>query len=77
MPYTARSYETSFPQQSPTTLPTLVVQGTIEVEAPRVEAGGQLYEVAGPGVPRPGEASQRHQLLGASGEETPVHTAVI
>lgn len=57
--------------------PTFVVKGAIKVIAAGVETGGQFYEVASPGVAGSGETGKSHQLLSASGEEVPVHAAVI
>lgn len=57
--------------------PTFIVKGAIKVIAACVEASGELYEVASPGVAGAGETREGHQLLGTSGEEVPVHAAVI
>lgn len=46
---------------------TFVVQRAIEVVAACVEASGQLYEVARPGVASSREAGEGHQLLATSG----------
>lgn len=56
---------------------TFVVKGAIKVVAAGVEAGGELYEVTRPRVAGSGETSEGHELLGPSGEEVPVHAAVI
>lgn len=57
--------------------PTFIIKGAIKVIAARVEASGELYEVASPGVASSGETGEGHQLLGMSGEEMSVHAAVI
>lgn len=57
--------------------PTFIVKWAIEIIAARVEASGELYEVASPGVPSSGETGEGHQLLGTSWEEVPVHAAVV
>lgn len=56
---------------------TFIVKWAIEVVAAGVEAGGELYEVAGPGVASSRETGEGHQLLSTSGEEVSVHAAVI
>lgn len=56
---------------------TFVVKRAIEVEAARVEAGGELDEVASPCVTSSGETGESHQLLRTSGKEVSVHAAVI
>lgn len=47
-------------------MPTFIVKWTVKVIAARVEARGQLYEVASPGVAGSGETGEGHQLLGTS-----------
>lgn len=56
---------------------TLVVERPVEVVAAGVEAGGELDQVPCPRVASPGEAGQGHELLGAGGQEPPVHAAVV
>lgn len=56
---------------------TLVVERPVEVVAAGVEAGGELDQVPCPRVAGPGEAGQGHELLGAGGQEPPVHAAVV
>lgn len=58
-------------------LKSFIIKGAIKVIAARVEASGELYEVASPGVASSGETGEGHQLLGMSGEEMSVHAAVI
>jgi len=57
--------------------PTFIVKGAIKVIAACVEASGELYEVASPGVASSGETGKSHQMLSTSGKEMSVHTAVI
>ena len=57
--------------------PTFIVKGAIKVIAAGVESGGELYEVASPGVAGSGETGEGDQLLGTSGEELSAHAAVI
>lgn len=56
---------------------TFVIKWTIKVIAARVEASGELYEVASPGVAGSWETGERHQLLSARRKEVSVHAAVI
>ena len=51
---------------------TFVVESSIEVVAPCIEAGGMLDEVPRPCVPGSGEARQSHEHLGFGGQEPPV-----
>lgn len=48
-------------------MPTFIVKRTIKVIAAGVEASGQLYEVARPGVAGSRETGEGHQLLSTSG----------
>lgn len=56
---------------------TFIVERAVEVVAAGVEAGGQLDQVASPGVSGSGEAGQRHQTLGSGGQEVAVHAALV
>lgn len=56
---------------------TFVIKGTVKVVAARIEAGGELYEVASPGVAGSWETGERHQVLSASRKEVSVHAAII
>ena len=49
--------------------PTSVVQCAVKVEAASVVSRHQLHQVSKPGVPRPGEAGQSHQVAGALWQE--------
>lgn len=57
--------------------PAFIVKGAIEVIAAGVEARGELYEVAGPGVPGSGETGEGHQLLSTRWKEVAVHATII
>lgn len=56
---------------------TFIVKGAIKIIAAGVEAGGELYEVASPGVAGSGKTGEGHQLLGTRREEVAVHAPVI
>lgn len=56
---------------------TFIVQGAIKVIAAGVEASGELYKVASPGVASSRETGEGHQLLSTSGKEVPVHAPII
>lgn len=61
----------------PSQKPTFIVEGAVKVVAAGVETCGELYEVASPGVACSRETGEGHQLLSSSGEEVPVHAAVV
>ncbi|KAG7244073.1 hypothetical protein INR49_006235 [Caranx melampygus] len=52
-----------------------VDHGAIKVIAAGVEAGSELYEVAGPSVASSGETGEGHQLLSTSGEKVTAASA--
>lgn len=62
---------------APLCLLTFVVERTVKIVAARVEAGGQLDEVASPRVAGAWEAGQGDELLGLGWEEPSVHAAVV
>ena len=57
--------------------PAFIVKRAIKVIAAGVEASGELYEVASPGVASSRETGEGHKLLSTGGEEVSVHAAVI
>lgn len=56
---------------------TFIVKRAVKVITACVEASGELYEVASPGVASSRETGEGHELLSTSGEEVSVHAAVI
>ena len=51
--------------------PTSVVQRAVKVEAASVVSRHQLHQVSKPGVARPGETGQSHQIAGALWQKGP------